>query len=104
MSHELILTCDVLHFGQAAVKPVHGLQKLSSVAFSLERRQDQHLAVFGERSETDEGGGEKSRSEQKLKFFDSEIVIMHPCNKSNLICKVVFRYKSHWFVNETKSA
>lgn len=40
-----MLTCDVLHFGQAAIKSVYCLQKLSSVTFSLERRQDQHLAV-----------------------------------------------------------
>lgn len=44
------------------------------------------------------------RSEQKLKFLDSKIVMVHQRNKSNLIEKVVFRYKSHWFVNETKSA
>lgn len=40
-----MLTCDVLHFGQAAVKPVHRLQELSTMTFSLERRQNQHLAV-----------------------------------------------------------
>lgn len=41
-----ILTRDVLHLGQAAVKSVHGLQKLSSMSLSLEWRQDQHLAVW----------------------------------------------------------
>ena len=42
----MILTRDVLHLGQAAVKSVHGLQKLSSMPLSLEWRQDQHLAVY----------------------------------------------------------
>lgn len=45
LQRQVMLTCDVLHFWQAAVKPVHGLQELSAMALSLERRQDQHLAV-----------------------------------------------------------
>lgn len=40
-----MLTCDVLHFGQNAIKSVHCLQKLSTMTLALERRQDQHLAV-----------------------------------------------------------
>lgn len=39
------LTCDVLHFGQNAIKSVHCLQQLSAVTLALERGQDQHLAV-----------------------------------------------------------
>lgn len=41
-----VLTCDVLHFRKAAVKPVHCLQELSSVTLALEGRQNQHLAGF----------------------------------------------------------
>lgn len=57
------LTCDVLHFGQAAVKSVHCLQELSAVAFSLERRQDQHLAVLfkGQRRKRKQSGWGKQR-------------------------------------------
>lgn len=105
--HKKMLTCDILHFRQAAIKPVHCLQKLSSVAFSLEWRQDQHLAA---RLQVDNKKGEtwtqishasnvKVASLHGSSWIEGkkyEVALIHQCSKSHLklICKLVFKYKS----------